>query len=83
MLPSSDVRDMTYREELSHVTLKVYERYAVEVVERFGQQLVEAGNGLDLQLAPGIVGKWDRDRLEQQLRRTDGDRARPVESRAK
>ncbi len=27
---------MTYREDLTHATLKVYERYAVEVVERFG-----------------------------------------------
>ncbi|HYJ08350.1 MAG TPA: DUF1415 family protein [Polyangiaceae bacterium] len=27
---------MTYRDELTQVTLKVYERYAVEVVERFG-----------------------------------------------
>lgn len=38
-----------------------------EVVDRFAQQLVEAGNGLELQLAPGIVGTWDRDRLEQVL----------------
>lgn len=27
---------VTYREDLTHATLKVYERYAVEVVERFG-----------------------------------------------
>lgn len=27
---------MTYREDLTHATLKVYERYAVEVVEHFG-----------------------------------------------
>jgi hypothetical protein len=27
---------VTYRDELTQVTLKVYERYAVEVVERFG-----------------------------------------------
>lgn len=27
---------MTYREDLTNATLKVYERYAVEVVERFG-----------------------------------------------
>jgi PAS domain S-box-containing protein len=38
-----------------------------EVVDRFGQQLAEAGNGLELNLTPGIVGRWDRDRLEQVL----------------
>jgi hypothetical protein len=27
---------VTYRQDLTHATLKVYERYAVEVVERFG-----------------------------------------------
>ncbi|WP_164019226.1 PAS domain-containing protein [Pyxidicoccus trucidator] len=38
-----------------------------DVVERFRQQLTEAGHALELHLAPGIVGRWDRDRLEQVL----------------
>jgi PAS domain S-box-containing protein len=38
-----------------------------EVVDRFGQQFSEAGHTLALHLAPGIVGRWDRYRLEQVL----------------
>ncbi|AKJ03559.1 Sensory box histidine kinase [Archangium gephyra] len=38
-----------------------------EVVERFGPQLGEAGHTLELHLTPGLVGRWDRDRLEQVL----------------
>jgi PAS domain S-box-containing protein len=38
-----------------------------EVLDRFGQQLSEAGHALELHLTPGIVGRWDRDRLEQVL----------------
>jgi PAS domain S-box-containing protein len=38
-----------------------------EVVERFGPQLSEAGHTLELHLTPGLVGRWDRDRLEQVL----------------
>jgi PAS domain S-box-containing protein len=38
-----------------------------EVVDRFGQQLAEAGHGLELHLTPGIVGQWDHNRLEQVL----------------
>ncbi|MFP2911082.1 PAS domain-containing protein [Pyxidicoccus sp. 3LFB2] len=38
-----------------------------DVVERFRQQLTEAGHALELHLASGIVGRWDRYRLEQVL----------------
>jgi PAS domain S-box-containing protein len=38
-----------------------------EVVDRFGPQLSEAGHTLELHLTPGLVGRWDRDRLEQVL----------------
>ncbi|HZH13214.1 MAG TPA: ATP-binding protein [Archangium sp.] len=38
-----------------------------EVVERFGPQLSEAGHTLELHLTPVLVGRWDRDRLEQVL----------------
>lgn len=38
-----------------------------DVVERFRQQLAEAGHALELQLKSGVVGRWDRDRLEQVL----------------
>ncbi|HEX8697676.1 MAG TPA: ATP-binding protein [Myxococcaceae bacterium] len=38
-----------------------------DVLERFSQQLTEAGNTLELHLAPGIVGRWDHDRIEQVL----------------
>lgn len=38
---------------------------ARDVVERFRQQITEAGHALELHLTPGIVGRWDRDRLEQ------------------
>ncbi|WP_240360695.1 PAS domain-containing protein [Pyxidicoccus caerfyrddinensis] len=38
-----------------------------DVVERFRQQLTEAGHGLELHLASGVVGRWDRYRLEQVL----------------
>src|SRR6218665_174620 len=38
-----------------------------DVVERFEQQLGEAGHTLELRLTPGLVGHWDRDRLEQVL----------------
>ncbi|RKH58238.1 GNAT family N-acetyltransferase [Corallococcus aberystwythensis] len=40
---------------------------AREVVERFEQQLTEAGHTLTLRLVPGLVGRWDRVRLEQVL----------------
>ncbi|MCP3137133.1 PAS domain-containing protein [Pyxidicoccus xibeiensis] len=38
-----------------------------DVVERFRPQLSEAGHALELHLASGIVGRWDRYRLEQVL----------------
>jgi PAS domain S-box-containing protein len=38
-----------------------------EVVDRFGYQLSEAGHALELHLTPGLVGRWDRYRLEQVL----------------
>jgi signal transduction histidine kinase len=38
-----------------------------DVVARFEQQLAEGGHALEVQLAPGLVGRWDRDRLEQVL----------------
>jgi len=38
-----------------------------EVVDRFGPQLTEAGHTLTLHLAPGLVGTWDRERMEQVL----------------
>ncbi|MBF5044538.1 PAS domain S-box protein [Aggregicoccus sp. 17bor-14] len=38
-----------------------------DVVDRFEQQLTEAGHTLELKLTPGLVGQWDRDRLEQVL----------------
>ncbi|WP_375773589.1 PAS domain-containing protein [Archangium gephyra] len=38
-----------------------------ELVDRFGPQLSEAGHSLELHLTPGLVGRWDRDRLEQVL----------------
>ncbi|MFP2932482.1 PAS domain-containing protein [Pyxidicoccus sp. 3LG] len=40
---------------------------ARDVVERFRPQLVEAGHALELHLTPGLVGRWDRYRLEQVL----------------
>ncbi|WP_244221572.1 GNAT family N-acetyltransferase [Corallococcus exercitus] len=40
---------------------------ARDVVDRFEQQLTEAGHTLTLRLAPGLVGRWDRVRLEQVL----------------
>jgi len=38
-----------------------------EVVDRFMQQLSEVGHTLELHLTPGLVGMWDRYRLEQVL----------------
>jgi PAS domain S-box-containing protein len=38
-----------------------------DVVDRFRQQLTEAGHALELSLAAGVVGRWDRYRLEQVL----------------
>ncbi|QSQ21504.1 PAS domain-containing protein [Pyxidicoccus parkwayensis] len=38
-----------------------------DVVERFRQQLTDAGHALDVRLTSGIVGRWDRYRLEQVL----------------
>lgn len=38
-----------------------------DVVERFEQQLKEAGHTIEMHLTPGIVGRWDRDRLDQVL----------------
>jgi PAS domain S-box-containing protein len=38
-----------------------------EVVDRFSQQLHDAGHALELHLTPGLVGRWDRYRLEQVL----------------
>jgi PAS domain S-box-containing protein len=38
-----------------------------EGVDRFMPQLGEAGHPLELHLTPGLVGRWDRERLEQVL----------------
>ncbi|MFY0522538.1 PAS domain-containing sensor histidine kinase [Archangium gephyra] len=38
-----------------------------DMVDRFMPQLSEAGHTLELQLSPGLVGRWDRERLEQVL----------------
>ncbi|RKG65973.1 GAF domain-containing protein [Corallococcus sp. CA054B] len=40
---------------------------ARDVMDRFEQQLTEAGHALTVRLAPGLVGRWDRIRLEQVL----------------
>jgi PAS domain S-box-containing protein len=40
---------------------------ARDVLDRFEPQLSEAGHALELHLTPGLVGMWDRDRLEQVL----------------
>lgn len=38
-----------------------------EVVDRLGPQLTEAGHTLELHLTPSLMGRWDRERLEQVL----------------
>lgn len=38
---------------------------AAEVFERFAEQLARAGCSLAAQLEPGVVGRWDRNRLDQ------------------
>jgi signal transduction histidine kinase len=50
--------------ELEEVDLSAL---AQEVAHRFGPQLAQAGSTLEVQIAPGVVGRWDRLRLEQVL----------------
>lgn len=64
MLDSSRIATGRLNIQLEPVDLAELTR---EVVERFQQQLVDAGHGLELHLTPGIVGRWDRYRLEQVL----------------
>jgi PAS domain S-box-containing protein len=40
---------------------------AHEAVERHAEQAVEAGSRLELDVEPGVVGRWDRMRLERVL----------------
>ncbi|MBN8232142.1 GAF domain-containing protein [Corallococcus macrosporus] len=40
---------------------------ARDLMERFEQQLIAAGHTLTLRIATGVVGRWDRIRLEQVL----------------
>ncbi len=36
-----------------------------DIVGRFGAELERAGNAVALSVEPGVVGRWDRDRLDQ------------------
>ncbi|WNG57675.1 PAS domain-containing protein [Archangium gephyra] len=64
MLDISRIATGRLNMQFERVELSVLAR---EVVDRFGPQLGEAGHTLELHLTPGLVGRWDRDRLEQVL----------------
>jgi len=40
---------------------------AKEVIERFSEQLKEAGCAIDLRAEPGVIGRWDSSRLDQAI----------------
>jgi signal transduction histidine kinase len=64
MLDVSRIATGRLNMQLEQVNLSELTR---DVVERFGQQLSEASHALELHLTPGLLGRWDRDRLEQVL----------------